>query len=131
MIPVYTLIRTLPVCISLLALTACASFVDSLPIVYKPHIRQGTVITEEAVTQLERGMSPRQVRFLLGSPTLRHPFADERWDYVQRVVPRSDDQLEPVSRRLTLYFEDEGLVGARGDFVAADSPLRSGIPADG
>ncbi|UEX79423.1 outer membrane protein assembly factor BamE [Spiribacter halobius] len=105
--------------------------VDSLPIVYKPHIRQGTVITEEAVTQLERGMSPRQVRFLLGSPTLQHPFADERWDYVQRVVPRSDDELEPVSRRLTLYFEDEALVGARGDFVAADSPLRAGIPADG
>lgn len=130
MIPVYTLIRTLPVCISLLALSACASFVDSLPIVYKPQIRQGTVITEEAVAQLKPGMTPRQVRFLLGSPTVEHPFTEGRWDYVHRVQPRSDD-VEPVSRRLTVYFEDEALAGAQGDFIAPDSPLRQGVPADG
>jgi len=130
MIPVYTLIRTLPVCISLLALTACASFVDSLPIVYKPHLRQGTVITEEAVAQLQPGMTPRQVRFLLGSPTIEHPFTEGRWDYVERVEPRSDD-LEAVSRQLTVFFDDEALAGARGDFIAADSPLREGVPEDG
>lgn len=129
MISVYTLIRTLPVCICLLALTACASFVDSLPIVYKPQIRQGTVISEEAVTQLEAGMTERQVRFLLGSPTIEHPFTEGRWDYVERVVPRSDD-VEAVSRRLTVYFDDGELAGANGAFVPEDSPLREGVPAD-
>ena len=126
MISVYTLIRMLPVCISLVAITSCASFLDRLPIVYEPQLRQGTVLEEESVAQLEPGMSPRQVRFLLGAPSLEDPFSTGRWDYVHYVDPRSDD-VEPVSRRLTVFFdEDDELIGARGAYIDEDHPLHQG-----
>ncbi len=122
MISVYTGKRLLAAMMSVLLITGCASTVDSLPILFKPEIRQGTLITEQTVSQLEPGMSERQVRFVLGPPTIEDPFTEGRWDYVYEVEPRSTD-LEPVSHRLAVFFENGSLAGARGDFITPDNPL--------
>ncbi len=127
MISVYTGKRLLAVIISTVFIAGCANTVDSLPILFKPEIRQGTLITEETVAQLEPGMSERQVRFVLGPPSIDDPFAEGRWDYVYEVEPRSTD-LAPESRRLAVFFENGALAGARGDFISTDNPLYQ--PAD-
>ncbi len=122
MIPVYTGKRLLAVTLLAGALAGCASTVDRLPILYKPEIRQGTFFDAESVGRLEPGMTQRQVSFVLGPPTIEDPFSEGRWDYVYEVEPRSTD-LEPVSRRLTLFFDERGLSGARGSFVEPGNAL--------
>ena len=122
MIPLYTGKRLLAVALLGGLLTGCASTVDRLPILYKPEVRQGTFFDAESVAQLEPGMTRRQVRFVLGPPTIDDPFSDNRWDYVYEVEPRSTD-LEPVSRRLSIYFDANGLSAARGSFIEPDNPL--------
>ena len=122
MIPVYTRMRLAALLLFSGVMAGCASVVDQLPIVYKPEIRQGTLFTEAAVVQLEPGMSPRQVRFLLGPPTFEDPFTPNRWDYVYEVEPRSAD-VEAVSRRLTVYFEEGVVAAAEGSFIDSGHPL--------
>ena len=124
MIPVYTGVRAATWLLIITTLVGCASTIDSLPIVYKPELRQGTAITESAVEQLEAGMSPRQVRFVLGPPTIDDPFSEGRWDYLYEVDPRSSD-LEPVSRRLTVHFDNEQVVAAEGSFIEDGHPLHN------
>ncbi len=122
MITVYTRGRLLTLLVGMGLLAGCASTIDSLPIVYKPEIRQGTLFTEADVAQLEAGMTPRQVRFILGPPTFEDPFTPGRWDYVYEVEPRSSG-LEAVSRRLTVVFENDSLTAARGSFIDQDHAL--------
>ncbi len=51
-----------------------------LPI-YRPDTQQGNFISKEQVAQLKVGMTPEQVRFLLGTPLLNDAFHAGRWDY--------------------------------------------------
>ena len=122
MISVYTGKRLLAVALATVLISGCANTIDNLPILFKPEIRQGTLITEETVSQLEIGMTERQVRFVLGPPTIEDPFNDNRWDYVYEVEPRSTD-LEAMSHRLAVFFENGTLAGARGDFINPENPL--------
>mgnify|MGYP000264552564 CR=1 FL=1 len=122
MISVYTAKRIAAALLVSAALAGCASTVENLPILYKPEIRQGTLFDKADVDELQAGMTRRQVRFVLGPPTIEDPFTDNRWDYVYEVEPRSAD-VEAISRRLTLIFDGGGLATASGDFVDADHPL--------
>lgn len=71
--------------------------------VFKPDVQQGNAINEDQVEQVQEGMTPRQVRFLLGEPVLKDPFqGDRRWDYVYYLKP-GDGPVE--RRRLTVFFE--------------------------
>lgn len=79
----------------LAALSACAVF--RLPTV------QGNVIEQKQVDQLEIGMTPEQVRYLLGTPLVEGSFEPDRWDYVYYF--RSSRRKE-YQRHLSLYFED-------------------------
>ena len=49
--------------------------------VYRPDTQQGNFISKEQVAHLQVGMTPAQVRFLLGTPLLNDVFHAERWDY--------------------------------------------------
>jgi len=111
----------------LLVISGCASQIERLPILYKPEIRQGTLITEETVAQLEVGMTPDQVRFVLGPPTIEDPFTPDRWDYIYEVEPRSSG-LEAQSLRLSVFFENAALNAARGSFIDPDSALYQAAP---
>ena len=90
-------------------LSACGSFslsFPSFPGVYRINIEQGNVVTAEMVDQLERGMSRRQVRYILGTPLIEDSFNPSRWDYVY-MLRRGRETLE--RNRLSLYFEGDEL----------------------
>lgn len=89
------------------ALSACTA--------HRPDIQQGNVVTQEQLDQLEQGMDQRQVRFLLGTPLVRDPFHQSRWDYYYSYTPGDDG--EPEQYRVTVRFENERLaaVEPQGD----------------
>ena len=69
-------------------------------------------MTQEQVNGLKPGMSRRQVRFVLGSPTLRDVFHDDRWDYpYTEGVGSNPDEY----KYLSIYFEGDKLVRVTGD----------------
>ncbi len=76
----------------------------------EPHridIQQGNKIKPENFALLKQGMSRKQVVFVLGSPLLKDPFHQDRWDYVYYLKPGN----QPVKQsRVTLYFDGDTLV---------------------
>lgn len=106
-----------------LLLSGCS--LSQLPFVYRPALEQGTVLSEEKVALLRPGMTPQQVEFLLGTPTIQDPFHTQRWDYVYLRDPRDGGPL--VQHRLTLFFDqNRHLETARGYALPSESALRSG-----
>src|SRR5215475_3026894 len=51
---------------------------------YRMDVQQGNVVTQEMVEKLKPGMTPSQVRFILGTPLVVDAFHKDRWDYVYR-----------------------------------------------
>lgn len=102
--------------------TGCASTREQLasidlpgiPGVYRATIQQGNVITQEMVDRLKPGMTPNQVRFILGEPILGNTFRDERWDYVYTIQVGAQERQK---QRLTLWFEQNALARFEGDFL--------------
>ena len=77
-----------------------------IPGVYRIDIQQGNIVDREMLDQLEIGMEPRKVRFILGTPLLVDPFNQNRWDYIYSLRRGSG---EDVRQRVTLYFVDDRL----------------------
>ena len=109
---VMTHFRILLLLCLLAGLSACAVF--RLPTV------QGNVIDQKQVDQLEIGMTPDQVRFLLGSPLVQGSFDPNRWDYVYYYrSPRGEE----IKRSLNLYFVEgrlSNMVGQTPPDAATD-----------
>ncbi|MEL7024740.1 MAG: outer membrane protein assembly factor BamE [Pseudomonadota bacterium] len=72
--------------------------------VYRLAIQQGNIAKLDDVERVEVGMTPSQVRFLLGSPLVDDPFSSDRWDYV--FSSRIGRDAQTTRRFLTVYFED-------------------------
>lgn len=85
---------------------------DRAPLIYRPSIQQGNVVTQEQVNELKPGMSKRQVRFLLGTPMLIDVFHADRWDYVFTL---GEGSRPSEMQRVTLYFDQDRLVRIAGD----------------
>ncbi len=83
------------------------------PLMYKPTIQQGNVVTQEMVDKLQPGMNRRQVAYILGTPLLVDAFHQDRWDYVytKEVGGGTGNKTH-----LALFFEDDILVRIEGDF---------------
>lgn len=96
-----------------LALTGCGIPNLQFPGVYKVPIQQGNLITQEMVDQLRPGMTPRQVIFVMGTPLVRDPFHQERWDYVYNYEPGGGVRGQ---ERITVFFENDLLSHITGDF---------------
>jgi outer membrane protein assembly factor BamE len=73
---------------------------------YKVEVVQGNVITKEQAALIRVGMSPAQVRDVLGSPLLTDAFHANRWDYVFTIRRQG---AEPQLRRVKALFEGEAL----------------------
>ena len=54
---------------------------------YRIDVRQGNYVDQEMLSQLRRGMSRDQVRYVLGSPLVVDMFRTDRWDYVYSLRP--------------------------------------------
>jgi len=102
--------KRLLACAVLLMLSACGSSKWGLP--YRANVQQGNWVTNEQVAQLETGMTPLQVRFILGTPILQDPLHANRWDYTYYSKPGyGKEEL----RHLTVWFENDQVVRWRSD----------------
>jgi outer membrane protein assembly factor BamE len=102
----------------LLPLTGCGSWSNPVERI-TPHridIQQGNVINQEMLDRLKPGMTPAQVRFILGTPLIVDPFHRNRWDYV---FHHQKGGKLAEHRRVTVIFENEQLKALEGDVVAA------------
>lgn len=93
-------------------LSACTSIPT-----FRLDVQQGNAIEDAQVAQLQPGMTPQQVQFLLGTPQVLGAFRrEDRWDYVEYHRPgNGGTQI----RRVTVFFE-RGRV-ARIEDSAAES----------
>jgi outer membrane protein assembly factor BamE len=91
------------------SVSACSDF----PGVYKIDIPQGNVVTQEMIDQLRPGMTPNQVRYIMGTPLITDTFSPDRWDYLYSFKPGGEAR---VQERVSLYFEDGKLTRLTGDF---------------
>ena len=73
------------------------------PGVYRIDVQQGNIVDREMLDQLEIGMEPRKVRFILGTPLLVDPFNQNRWDYFYSLRRGSGEE---VKQRVSVYFAD-------------------------
>lgn len=87
-------------------------------LVYRQDVQQGNVLDEDDVTQLELGMTKRQVLVLLGTPSVQSPFHSDRWDFVNTFARRGGT---PTKRVLTLNFDNDRLVSVEGTFLEQDT----------
>ncbi len=82
-------------------------------LVYKIDIQQGNEVTEEMISQLEIGMTRREVTQLIGHPLITDPFHKDRWDYYYSL---KDGKTGKVRDHLsTLIFADGKLQEIRSD----------------
>ena len=88
-------------------------------LIYKQNIQQGNAIEQDDLDELYIGMNQRQVLFVLGTPSVKDPFHDDRWDYVQTFSRRGNPM---VQRTITLRFED----GLLSEIGGSDSAYHSG-----
>ena len=89
----------------LLSLVSGCSYLK-FPGVYRITIQQGNVITQEMIDQLEPGMTKRQVRFVLGTPLIDDPFANDRWDYYYSYT---NPRAKTFNHSVTVVFINDGL----------------------
>lgn len=82
--------------------------------VYKVDIPQGTPLTQAKASQVKLGMTPQQVRFLLGSPTITDPLNPLRWDYIYNYIPGTLAQKAKIpsakGQHLKIHFDQSGVV---------------------
>jgi outer membrane protein assembly factor BamE len=90
---------------------------------YRIDIQQGNFVSREMVAQLKEGMqrkegvTPEQVRFVLGTPLLTDMFHANRWDYVFRLKKSTG---EVIASRVSVFFKDNRLVNIEGDTLPTE-----------
>jgi outer membrane protein assembly factor BamE len=104
--------------LSLITLAGCGSWGNPVASLkpYRIEVQQGNLVTQDMLARLKPGMSPSQVRFVLGTPLIVDPFHAERWDYVYS-LQQGDKVIE--RRRITVLFENDRLKGVEGDVTPA------------
>ena len=104
--------RLLIISLALAFLAGCSSW--GFPGVYRINVEQGNIITQDMVDQLRPGMTKRQVIFVMGTPLVRDPFHQDRWDYVYNYQPGGGTRGQ---ERLSVFFANDQLINFTGDFV--------------
>ena len=106
----------------LLPLLLAVMFASGCGLMYRQPIYQGNLLEKSAVDQLQAGMDQRQVMTLLGTPSIRDPFHQDRWDYA--ASQRIGRTGKPEVKAMTLWFENGQLSRWEGEyFPEQDSEL--------
>lgn len=92
-------------------------------IVHRIDVQQGNVVTQKQVSLLKKGMSKREVRYVLGTPLVVDPFHTDRWDYYYSF--REGRSKEVRQRLITVVFVDEQLDRIDGDVTPAGATAES------
>lgn len=111
--------KTMTIRLITIAFTALVSL-SACNLIYKQNVQQGNALEQEDLDELYIGMNRRQVLFVLGTPSIRDPFHQDRWDYVQTYSRRGDPL---VQRTVTLRFENDALT----EIIGADNPFDTPI----
>ncbi|MDF1822635.1 MAG: outer membrane protein assembly factor BamE [Alcanivoracaceae bacterium] len=91
--------QKLPIIILIALLAGCSNL--RFPWVYRIDIPQGNFVTEEMLGDLESGMTPEQVEYVLGVPTLIDPFTADTWFYLMTYEPGKG---ETVTQQIVVHF---------------------------
>ena len=101
--------------------------------VYKVEVQQGNVVTQEMIDKLKPGMTPSQVRFVMGTPLIVDPFHQNRWDYYYYL--RRSNETSGESQRVTVVFKNDLLIAVQGNtrIKAGDMAIKESAakPASG
>ena len=98
----------------LLVIVLVVLFASGCGVLYRQPIYQGNLLDKAAVDQLQEGMDKRQVMTLLGTPSIRDPFHQDRWDYT---ASRRTGRSGPTDvKNMTLFFENEALAKWEGEY---------------
>ena len=81
---------------------------------YRIDIQQGNEITPEMVSQLQIGMTKREVTRILGFPLINDPFHKDRWDYYYSL--KKGKTGETVQQQASLHFEGDLLASVETSF---------------
>lgn len=112
---------------SLPSLPSLPSFPSIKP--YRIEIQQGNYLSQEMVSQLKRGMTREQVRFVLGTPLVADVFHANRWDYV---FYREAEDGKVERRQISVIFEADRLARVTGDVKPAGTEAPAPVnPAAG
>lgn len=98
-----------------------------LPNIHRFDIQQGNIITQEMVDQLKPGMTKSQVRYIMGTPLVTDTFNADRWDYYYSLYPAKGEERR---ERMAILFENDLLVGFRGDYLPTEIQTAMGIKDD-
>lgn len=113
------LATTLPLSMrKLLTVLLAVLFASGCGVVYRQPIYQGNLLDKAAVDQLQVGMDQRQVMTLLGTPSIRDPFHQDRWDYTatRRTGRSGDTQV----KTMTVWFDNGALARWEGEYFAEE-----------
>jgi len=102
-----------------LTLVSCTTILTNLPGVYTVDVQQGNIVDQPMIDQLRPNMNKRQVLYIMGSPMLVDFFHQKRWDYLYSAQVEGGDRLQ---KRISLYFENDQLIGVQGDFKPSAVP---------
>jgi outer membrane protein assembly factor BamE (lipoprotein component of BamABCDE complex) len=80
---------------------------------YRIDIQQGNLLEEDALDQVQLGMSRSAVQFLLGTPMIADAFHEQRWDYAYYF--RQGRSREVEQRWIVVYFEQDRVVRIERD----------------
>lgn len=95
--------------------------------VYTIDLPQGNAVTQDMAAKLKIGMTPSQVRYVLGSPMITDTLNGNRWDYVYTLKPGTYAREAGIGainhQRLSLYFSNGKLATISGqDTLPQKSP---------
>lgn len=99
--------KQIAVLVLLLALSAC-----SLPVFFRVPVAQGNIVTPEQVAKLDKGMTKKQVKYVLGTPLIKPAFEKDRWDYV---FYYRNPRAHVRHSKLNLYFTNGQLSEIEGN----------------
>ncbi len=99
----------------LIVVTLLATIVTSPACIYRVDIPQGNRIEHEKISQLEPGMTRKQVIFLLGEPAIKDPYHANQWHYIYYLKRGKTGDID--KRVMTLYFVDEKLSEIEGSLL--------------
>jgi outer membrane protein assembly factor BamE len=100
-----------------LTLIIAGCSLSSTPFLYRQQIEQGNIATKERLEQLKIGMTPQQVRFVMGSPSFIDPFRPQQWNYFFKIA---DSNATYYEHSVSLVFENDKLIEIIGTPAATD-----------
>lgn len=117
-------------CVLTLVLAACGTISDQasrlggLVQPYRVEVVQGNVVTREQLAVLQKGMTRKQVRDILGTPLITSLFHAQRWDYTFTIKRQG---TQPLQRKVSVFFENDQVSDIQADELPTEAEFTARI----